>query len=112
MPLSPDEIRKKRMAELQNSAAMNNLPHEQESIDQLEQIRAELKQIMPSILDAKAIARLSIISSTKPDFAIQVQLYLLSLYRQGQIPKPIDDHRFKQVLDNIVKKPQWNIRRK
>ncbi|MCK5290080.1 MAG: DNA-binding protein [Candidatus Aenigmarchaeota archaeon] len=112
MSQSLDEIRKKRMAELQAQAASQNFSAQQETANQMAQLEAELRTLMPKLLDAKAMERLSMIKSTKPDFAIQVQLYLVSAYRQGQIKNPIDDDMFRQILDSIVQKPKWNIRRK
>ena len=76
------------------------------------QLEAELRQVMPNILDPEAMERLSIIRSTKPDFAMQVQIYLVSIYKQGGIRQPLDDIAFKQILGGIVKKQDWNIIRK
>ncbi|NOQ37945.1 hypothetical protein GQ472_03570 [archaeon] len=108
MSMSLDEIRKRRMAELQAQDASNY----QDTSAQLAQLESELKTLMPRILDAKAMERLLMIKATKPDFAMQVQLYLVSIYRQGQIREPLNDDMFRHILDSLVKKPEWNIKRK
>ncbi len=112
MSLSLEEIRKKRMQEMQRNNVQDGMAQYQRQEQQMEQIRQELKSIMPQILDAAARERLSVIISTKPDFAMQVQLYLVSMYRQGQLTRPMNDNQFKAILDSMVKKPSWNIRRK
>lgn len=112
MSQSLDGIRKKRMAELQAQTASQDFSAQQETANQMAQLEAELRTLMPKLLDAKAMERLLMIKSTKPDFAIQVQLYLVSAYRQGQIKNPIDDDMFRHILNSIVQKPEWNIRRK
>ncbi len=110
MSLSLEEIKKRRMTELtqQQNQAQNFAPG-QDPYAQQSQLEAELKAVMPNILGPDALERLSIIRSTKPDFAMQVQVYLVSIYRQGGIRQPLDDIAFKQILGGIVKKPDWNI---
>lgn len=112
MSLSIDEIRKKKLAEMQAQAGMQQDMQQQETFNQLAQLEAELKVLMPKILTSKALERLSIIKSTKQDFAMQVQLYLVSLQRQGHIKEPMSDEKFKELLDNLVQKPKWNIKRR
>ncbi|MCK4808934.1 MAG: hypothetical protein KAJ20_02885 [Candidatus Aenigmarchaeota archaeon] len=108
MSMSLDEIKKRRMAELQAQDASNY----QDASAQMAQLEAELKTIIPKLLDAKAMERLLMIKATKPDFAMQVQLYLVSVYRQGRIREPLNDDMFRNILDSLVKKPEWNIKRK
>jgi len=99
-----------QFAQQQNQA--HNFATGYDSRAQMSQLESELARTMPNILDPDAMERLNMIKSTKPEFAMQVQVYLVSIYRQGKIHQPLDDISFKQILDNLVKKPDWNIRRK
>ncbi|NOQ55686.1 MAG: hypothetical protein GQ477_02655 [Nanohaloarchaea archaeon] len=112
MSLSLEEIRKRRMAEISQQDQAQQYAQGYGENAQAAQLEAELKQIMPKILGPEAMERLNMIKSTKPDFAMQMQIYLVSIYRQGGIRQPLDDVSFKQILDGFVRKPDWNIRRK
>ena len=103
------------MAELEHQNFSQNQDYNQaqyNQANQMAQLEAELKSVMPKILDPVAMERLSMIKATKPDFAMQVQIYLASLYQQGTIRQPLNDEIFHKILGDLVKKPQWNIKRK
>lgn len=99
-----EELRRRKMQGITNQ----NL----QELNQLMQLEAELKKIMPFVLNADALKRLMNIKAAKPDFALQVQVYLLQMYQAGQIPKPLTDGQLKAFLDQIVKKQEWRIKRR
>ena len=66
---------------------------------------------MRKILTKEAIERLGRIRLVKPELAAQLELYLLQAYQTGEIKTTIDDARLKQILDAIVKKKNFKIKR-
>lgn len=82
-----------------------NLPQQNE----FEQMDAELKKIMIQLLTPEAMSRMAMIKSTRPDFAMQVQVYILQQYQAGMIRGQVTDEMLKNILDKIVQKPKWNI---
>ena len=75
-------------------------------------MESELRRIMSQMLTDEARSRLGTIKATKPDFAMQLQVYILQLYQQGMVKGQIDDNMLKQIIGKISAKPGWNIRRK
>jgi len=107
MKMDIEEIKKKKLEELKAQS--------QESLDlkaQEEQMKEELKKAMFNILDAKARERLSNIRVSKPDLALQIELSLLQLSQSGQIKIPINEEEFKMILNQLIPKKEWKIRRK
>ena len=66
---------------------------------------------MRKILTKEAIERLGRVRMVKPELATQLELYLLQAYQSGQIKTIIDDKRLKQILDSIVSKKKFKIKR-
>lgn len=102
-----DEIKKKKMEEYM---AMQS--QDIQNIQQAAQIQAELKKAISQILDSKAIERLGNIKLTKPELALQIELYLIQLYQTGQLKAPLKDEEFKDMLDKLIQKRKTNIIRK
>jgi len=72
----------------------------------------ELRKIMSQVLTPDASKRLGTIKATKPDFAMQLQVYILQLFQQGMIRGNINDEMLKSIINKIMTKPSWNIKRK
>ena len=88
---------------------MNYLTPEQ--MQQLQELEKLKKVVMRKILTKEAIERLGRIRLVRPELAAQLELYLLQAYQTGQIKDTIDDARLKQILDAIVKKKKFKIKR-
>ena len=88
---------------------MNYLTPEQ--MRQLQELEKLKKTVMRKILTKEAIERLGRIRLVKPELATQLELYLLQAYQTGQIKTTIDDTKLKQILDAIVKKKKFKIKR-
>jgi len=88
---------------------MNYLTPEQ--MKQLQELEKLKKVVMRKILTKEAIERLGRIRLVKPELAAQLELYLLQAYQTGEIKTTIDDARLKQILDAIVKKKKFKIKR-
>jgi len=75
------------------------------------QIEAMKKMILRRILDKNALERLGRVKIANPVLASQVELYLLQLYNAGQIREIISDAKLKEILNVLVAKKEWRIRR-
>ncbi|MFX0103301.1 MAG: DNA-binding protein [Candidatus Hodarchaeota archaeon] len=99
-----DEIRKKKLKELQNQAAM-----QQQQQAMQEKVEAQKQLIMRKILSQEARQRLTNIKMVRPQFADAVEAQLIQLAQMGQInrlgiPLPISDENFKEILSQISNK--------
>ncbi len=103
-----EELKKKKMQEYlsqtQSPEAM--------AMEQMAQAQQELKKITSRILTTEAMQRINNIRHVKPDFALQVELYIVQLYQAGQIKPPLNDSQLKSIINPLVKKQEWKIRRK
>lgn len=106
-----EELRKRRMQEY---AAMQNRQIDQQVAmqQQTAELSAQLKMIMPQILSAEARQRIANIRVAKPDFAMQVELYLVQLFQAGQIKRPLNDAELRNILDKLVQKKETKIIRR
>lgn len=103
-----DEIRQRRMEELQRQAQEQN-----QQIAQQQEFEAQKKQILMRILTPEARSRLANIRLTKPEFVQQIELQLIQLAQTGQIQSKITDAQLKDLLKRIIApKKEFNIRRK
>lgn len=92
-----DELKKKKMEQLNGQA--EDVPQAQEQ--QAEQMRQQLKQIAAQILTKKARSRLGNVRAAKPDLAAQIELQLVQLHRMGQIRDKITDEQLKKLLKEV-----------
>lgn len=82
------------------------------SLQQAAQLQAELKKAMAQLLTPAAASRLSNVRSVKPQFALQVELYLLQLFQEGKLTAPLDEEKLKRILSNFVEKKETKIVRR
>jgi len=88
---------------------MNYLtPEQMQQIQQLEKLK---KVVMKKILTKEALERLGRVRVVKPQMAMQLELYLMQLYQAGQIKTVIDDSKLKMILNSLVKKKKFKIKR-
>ena len=114
-----DEIRQKRMAELQaQQAAMQNQA-QQQAIAQAQQqeaqaqLEAQKKQILGQIMTSEARQRLANLKLTKPDLVNQIEIQLIQSAQTGSLRGKITDEQLKVLLQQIAgQKREIKITRK
>lgn len=106
-----DEIRQKRMAELQaQQAAMQNQAQQQEAQAKFE---SQKKQIIAQIMTSEARNRLSNLKLTKPELVNQIELQLIQSAQSGSLRGKVTDEQLKVLLRQIAgQKREIKITRK
>ena len=95
-----EEIRKRKLMELQRRLAEQQKAQEEAARQQAE-LEAQIQAILRRILTPEARERLSRVKLVKPELAQQVELILVQLYQAGQIRERIDDAKLKKILAQI-----------
>jgi programmed cell death protein 5 len=88
-----DELRRRRMAELQQRFAQ-----EQQRAQMQQQVEAQKQAILRRILTPEARSRLNNLKMVKPEFANQLELQLIQLVQAGRVQTPITDPQLKEIL--------------
>lgn len=100
-----EEIRRRRMAELQQQAAAQQAQQQPSDAQSQEQMRRELeaqkKQAMMQILTPEARSRLANLRLTKPEFVEQIELQLIQLAQMGRVQSKITDQQLKELLRKL-----------
>jgi programmed cell death protein 5 len=94
-----DDIRKRKLAELQQSLQEQKVAEEQEI-----QIEAAKRKILMGVLTPEARNRLANIKLARPEFGAQIENLLIQLAQSGQLAQKIDDKQLKEILLKIQKK--------
>ena len=115
-----DEIRQKRMAELQaqqQAAAQNQA--QQQAMAQAQQqeaqaqFEAQKKQILGQIMTPEARQRLANLKLTKPEMVNQIELQLIQSAQAGSLRGKVTDDQLKVLLRQIAgQKREIKITRK
>ena len=110
MYMTNDELESIRRSKL------NELKQEQMRMAQeeaaKEELQAKKQNILRSILTPKARERLNSVRTTRPSFADQVELQLITLVQSGQIRQQVNDDQLKRILLLLQpKKKDITIRR-
>ena len=114
-----DEIRQKRMAELQaQQAAMQNQA-QQQAIAQAQQqeaqaqFEAQKKQILAQIMTSEARNRLANLKLTKPELVNNIEIQLIQSAQAGSLRGKVTDEQIKVLLRQIAgQKREIKITRK
>ena len=114
-----DEIRQKRMAELQaQQAAMQNQAQQQAMAQEQQQeaqaqFEAQKKQILGQIMTPEARQRLANLKLTKPEMVNQIELQLIQSAQAGSLRGKVTDDQLKVLLRQIAgQKREIKITRK
>ena len=109
--MSLEEIRKKKLEDLQERLAQQQNQEFQEQIrlqQQIEQIESLAKQY----LSKEALLRYGNLKSAHPEKAIQIATIIVQLVQSNQIREKISDEKFKELLKYLQKpKKETKIRR-
>ena len=97
-----EEIRRKKLLELQRRMATSTLSEEEQKALQLQQqYEIQKRKILKQILTEPARARLARLRLAKPELAAQVELQLIQLAQMGRIQVPITDDVLKSLLEKL-----------
>ncbi len=114
-----DEIRQKRMAELQaQQAAMQNQAQQQamaqaQQQEAQAQFEAQKKQILAQIMTTEARNRLANLRLTKPELVNNIELQLIQSAQSGSLRGKVTDDQLKVLLRQIAgQKREIKITRK
>ena len=114
-----DEIRQKRMAELQaQQAAMQNQAQQQamaqaQQQEAQAQFEAQKKQILAQIMTSEARNRLANLKLTKPELVNQIELQLIQSAQAGSLRGKVTDDQLQVLLRQIAgQKREIKITRK
>ena len=114
-----DEIRQKRMDELQaQQAAMQNQAQQQamaqaQQQEAQAQFEAQKKQILAQIMTSEARNRLANLKLTKPELVNQIELQLIQSAQAGSLRGKVTDDQLKVLLRQIAgQKREIKITRK
>ena len=115
-----DEIRQKRMAELQaQQAAAQQQQAQQQQAAQMQQqeaqaqFEAQKKQILGQIMTPEARNRLANLKLTKPELVNQIEIQLIQSAQAGSLRGKVTDEQLKVLLRQIAgQKREIKITRK
>ncbi|WP_305556193.1 DNA-binding protein [Methanobrevibacter sp. V74] len=114
-----DEIRQKRMAELQAQQAAAQNQAQQQAMAQAQQheaqaqFEAQKKQILGQIMTPEARQRLANLKLTKPELVNQIELQLIQSAQAGSLRGKVTDEQLKVLLRQIAgQKREIKITRK
>lgn len=95
-----DEIRRRKMQEMQRSAADQQMAEEQKRAQDLE--RARKQQILRQILSPEARERLGNVKLVRPDLAENVENQLIQLAGMGRVNRMITDDELRDILEKLT----------
>ena len=91
-----DELRRRKMAELQQQAMS------EQQVAQEEAIRAQRAAVLRQILSPEARDRMNNLRMVKPEFAEQLENELIRLAQTNRLPEvPISDKTLKTMLTQV-----------
>ena len=105
------ELRKRRMAQLQQQAG--DQQGMQEELERQQRQKSQIQMILMQALEPDARERLNTIKLTKPEFAGAVEQQLVALAQSGRLKNKITDAQLKELLRQLApKKRDYSITRR
>ena len=106
-----ENIRKKKLQELQEQSAIQEQMEEQE--EQKKQLDEQKKAILRAILTNEARERLGRIKIARPEMAESIENQLIMLAQSGKLKNKINDEELRMLLSKILpKKRDIKIKRR
>ena len=97
-----ENLRKRRLKELQQSEQFQESMDDQES--QKNEFEEKRKAILRSILTPKAKERLGNIKVARPKMAESIENQLIALAQSGRLKNKINDEQLRMLLSEIIPK--------
>lgn len=97
-----EELRRKKLEEMQRSATEQQMAEEQQKAQEAE--RARRQQILRQILTPEARERLANVRLVRPDIAENVENQLIQLAQMGRINRPLTDKEIRDILERFTEK--------
>ena len=113
-----DDIRRKKMEELQKQQALANQQMEQQANQQAqqaqqEQLEAQLNQAVKQIMTPEARSRLANLKLTRPELVQQIEIQLIQSAQAGSLKGKVTDDQLKVLLSQLAgQKREIRITRK
>lgn len=96
-----EELRRKRMQQLQQQAAQQS--SEAESQEKMRrELETQKRQAIMQILTPEARSRLANLRLTRPEFVEQIELQLIQLAQMGRVKAKITDEQLKVLLKKLA----------
>jgi len=107
-----ENLKKKRLQELQQQAALQQDMQEQQE-EQNKQFEEQKKAILRSIMTNEARQRLGRIKMARPEVGEALENQLIMLTQSGQLKSKINDEQLRKLLQRILpKKRDIKIKRR
>ncbi len=111
-----DEIRRRRLEQLQQQQAASMQPGDMQAAMQQEQARADMEAkrqaLLRQILTPEARERLTTLKMSRKEMVEQLENQLITLAQNGRLQTKIDDEKLKQLLIQVQpKKRETTIKR-
>ena len=106
-----ENLKKKRLQELQQQAALQEQMEEQEA--QKQQFEEQKKAILRTVMTPDARARLGRIKVARPEVAESIENQIIMIAQSGQLKTKINDEQLRMLLSKVIpKKRDIKIKRK
>jgi programmed cell death protein 5 len=106
-----ENLRKKRLKELQQQASFQESIEEQDL--QRQEFEEQKKMILRAILDITARERLARIKIARPEMAESIENQLIMLAQNGKLKNKINDEQLRMLLAKVLpKKRDIKIKRR
>lgn len=107
-----EELKKKRLQELEQQAAFQESMEEQQDMQQT-QMEEQKKSILRSILTPDARQRLGRIKIARPEIAESIENQIIMVAQSGQLKNKINDEQLRMLLKRVMpKKRDIKIKRR
>jgi len=95
-----DELERLRQERIKQLMIQQQQAQDQQQIEQLRaaEIEKQIRLIVSKILTPEARERLSNLRLARPEFARQIEIFLIQLYQAGRLPNRITDGQLKDIL--------------
>ena len=99
-----DEIRRKKMEELQKQQELANKQMQQQVDQQAqqEQFDAQLNQAVKQIMTPEARSRLTNLKLTRPELVKQIEIQLIQSAQAGSLKGKVTDDQLKVLLSQLA----------